>query len=193
MFSSDNGYHLGQHRVGAGKTLPYLADTNVPFIVRGPNVPNGETSRLPGTHLDLAPTFLDIACVDQTDLPVFLDGRSLLDDWQSPQNSTGSSHQDLINIEFWGHSVVELPTQKGSMNNSYKALRVVGEDSAYLFTRWCTGETELYNTLVSEFQALPSFQSKFRNAKDCDSNRTTPLSSITSPTSRTTPASTLNA
>lgn len=153
MFSSDNGYHLGQHRVGAGKTLPYLADTNVPFIVRGPNVPHGETSRLPGTHLDLAPTFLDIACVDQTDLPVFLDGRSLLDDWQSPQNSTGSGHQDLINIEFWGYSVVELPTQKGSMNNSYKALRVVGEDSAYLFTRWCTGETELYNTLVSEFKA----------------------------------------
>ncbi|KAH6989075.1 arylsulfatase [Ilyonectria sp. MPI-CAGE-AT-0026] len=152
IFSSDNGYHLGQHRVGAGKTLPYLADTNVPFIVRGPNVPHGETSRLPGTHLDLAPTFLDIACVDQTDLPVFLDGRSLLGDWHSPQSSTGSGHQDLINIEFWGHSVVELPTQKGSMNNSYKALRVVGENSAYLFTRWCTGETELYNTLDDPFE-----------------------------------------
>ncbi|KAH7171229.1 arylsulfatase [Dactylonectria macrodidyma] len=152
VFSSDNGYHLGQHRIGAGKTLPYIADTNVPFIVRGPGVPQGEISRLPGTHLDLAPTFLDIACVDKEDLPVFLDGRSLLQDWYHPHNSTGSEHRDLINIEFWGHSVVEAPGQRGDGNNSYKALRVVGEDSAWLFTRWCTGETELYNTLTDPFE-----------------------------------------
>ncbi|KAF7548128.1 hypothetical protein G7Z17_g7271 [Cylindrodendrum hubeiense] len=147
VFSSDNGFHLGQHRVTAGKTLPYIADTNVPFIVRGPNVPHGKTSKLPGAHLDLAPTFLDIACVDKSDLPVFLDGRSLLEDWHHPHNSTGLNHTGLINIEFWGQSVVEAPTQKGNPNNSYKALRAVGEKSSWLFTKWCTGETELYNTL----------------------------------------------
>ncbi|KAH6876574.1 arylsulfatase [Thelonectria olida] len=152
IFSSDNGYHLGQHRVGAGKTLPYIADTNVPFIVRGPNVPHNKTSRLPGAHLDLAPTFLDIACVDSSDLPVFLDGRSLLDDWHNPDNSTGSSHRDIIHTEFWGPSVAELPSQSSNANNSYKALRIVGESSGYMYTKWCTGDSELYNTLDDPYE-----------------------------------------
>ncbi|CAI6098764.1 unnamed protein product [Clonostachys chloroleuca] len=78
VFSADNGYHMGQHRAGAGKTLPYITDTNVPFLVRGLDVPQGAISALPSKHLDLAPTFLEIACVDESEYPVFLDGRSVL-------------------------------------------------------------------------------------------------------------------
>jgi len=42
MFSADHGYHVGQHRIPAGKTLPYREDTHVPFYVRGPGIENGE-------------------------------------------------------------------------------------------------------------------------------------------------------
>lgn len=42
IFSADHGYHVGQHRVPAGKTLPYREDTHVPFFVRGPGVPKGK-------------------------------------------------------------------------------------------------------------------------------------------------------
>lgn len=41
IFSADHGYHIGQHRVPAGKTLPYREDTHVPFFVKGPGVPKG--------------------------------------------------------------------------------------------------------------------------------------------------------
>lgn len=42
MFSTDHGYHVGQHRVPAGKTLPYREDTHVPFYVRGPGISPGK-------------------------------------------------------------------------------------------------------------------------------------------------------
>lgn len=135
----------------AGKTLPYLEDTNLPFIVRGPGVPEGKSSRLPGTHLDLAPTFLEIACVDLSRFPEYFDGRSLLDNWHDPKrtvNSSESASRDIINVEFWGRSGVEAPGHKGSIDNSYKTIRIVGVETSWLYTKWCTGDTELYETYV---------------------------------------------
>ena len=74
FFTSDNGFHLGQHRLGAGKWTAYDEDTRVPLMVRGPGVPEGK--KLPHVVLnnDLAPTFADLAGVDP---PGFVDGRSL--------------------------------------------------------------------------------------------------------------------
>ncbi|PNY29948.1 Arylsulfatase [Tolypocladium capitatum] len=155
VYTSDNGYHLGQHRVPAGKSLPYLKDTNLPFIVRGPGVPTGKKSRLPGTHLDLAPTFLDIACVDPQSFPVYLDGRSLLDNWHNPKrtaNGSESASRDIINVEFWGSSVFEIIGHSGRSNNSYKTIRIVGEETAWLYSKWCTGDTELYETYFDPFE-----------------------------------------
>ena len=43
VFSSDNGFHLGQFRMPAGKETAYDSDIHVPLIVRGPGVPAGET------------------------------------------------------------------------------------------------------------------------------------------------------
>lgn len=42
IFSADHGYHVGQHRVVAGKTLPYKEDTHVPFFIKGPGVPKSK-------------------------------------------------------------------------------------------------------------------------------------------------------
>jgi N-acetylglucosamine-6-sulfatase len=74
FFTSDNGFHLGQHRLGAGKWTAYEEDIRVPLVVRGPGVPEGE--RLPHVVLnnDLAPTFADLAGAEA---PGFVDGRSL--------------------------------------------------------------------------------------------------------------------
>lgn len=153
---------MGQHRAGAGKTLPYITDTNVPFLVRGLDVPQGAISALPSKHLDLAPTFLEIACVDESEYPVFLDGRSVLSNWHDPRNETDPKHHDIINIEFWGGGESELPGQRGNTRNSYKAIRVIGTKSSWLYTKWCTGDTELYDTLVriiSLHPMLPSCRS----------------------------------
>jgi len=45
LFSSDHGYHTGQHRLPAGKGLPYREDTHVPFMMKGPGIPKGKLLR----------------------------------------------------------------------------------------------------------------------------------------------------
>lgn len=78
IFTSDNGLHLGQHRMLEGKGSPYEEDIRVPFIVRGPGVPAGPTRNEPAGLIDLAPTFAEIA---GTALAVPSDGSSLLALW----------------------------------------------------------------------------------------------------------------
>src|SRR4051794_33456877 len=57
VFTSDNGFHLGQHRLTDGKRTAFDEDIRVPLIVVGPHVRRGRaTAALAGT-VDLAPTF----------------------------------------------------------------------------------------------------------------------------------------
>ena len=75
MFTSDNGYHLGEHRIPPRKGTPYDEATRVPLFVRGPGVPaSGRVSQL-AANIDLAPTFAEIAGIDPPD---FVDGRSMI-------------------------------------------------------------------------------------------------------------------
>lgn len=154
IFTSDNGYHIGAHRLPGGKALPYVSDSNLPFVMRGPGIPKGVKSKVGSAHVDLAPTFLDIMGLDKKEWPEFLDGRSLLAEWRDPVPKTkpevGSS-KEIINIEFWGDKIVEIPNWNWTRlsNNSYKTLRIVSEESSWMFLVWCTNEMELYNTTVS--------------------------------------------
>ena len=61
VFASDNGYHMGQHRMLQGKGTPYEEDIHVPLIVRGPGVPAGAVRGEMTSMVDLAPTFAEIA------------------------------------------------------------------------------------------------------------------------------------
>lgn len=154
IYTSDNGYHLGQHRVPGGKSLFYNEDTNIPFVVRGPNVPAGVQSNIPSLHLDLAPTFLTIAGLPEDQWPVFFDGQPLLNQWHDPTNNNftdagqGNSKESL-NVEYWGLVGIEAPSgpQLGGSyyNNTYKTIRVVGTEQNWAYAVWCNGQTELYN------------------------------------------------
>src|SRR5215211_2475098 len=74
VFTSDNGLHLGQHRLTTGKWTAYEEDIRVPLIVQGPGVPEGRTLPHLVLNNDLAPTFADLAGAKT---PSFVDGRSL--------------------------------------------------------------------------------------------------------------------
>ncbi|ROW11775.1 hypothetical protein VPNG_04939 [Cytospora leucostoma] len=141
IYTSDNGYHLGQHRVPGGKSLFYNEDVNIPFIVRGPNVPQGASSSIPGLHLDLAPTFLEIAGLPESEWPTFFDGRSLL---------------PHINIEYWGLIGIEAPSAASLgapfYNNTYKTIRTIGDQENWAYAVWCNGETELYNVSADPYE-----------------------------------------
>jgi N-acetylglucosamine-6-sulfatase len=61
VFVSDNGWLQGQHRIPGDKFLPYEESLRVPFILRGPGVPAGETVRGQVSNIDFAATLLDVA------------------------------------------------------------------------------------------------------------------------------------
>jgi N-acetylglucosamine-6-sulfatase len=75
IFTSDNGFFFGEHRVPMGKFLPYDAASHTPLLIRGPGIPAGRTSEELVTNTDLAATLADIADARPT---VRIDGRSLL-------------------------------------------------------------------------------------------------------------------
>ncbi len=51
VFTSDNGFFHGEHRVPAGKVLVYEPSVRVPLIIRGPGVPAGQRrSQFVGEH-----------------------------------------------------------------------------------------------------------------------------------------------
>ncbi|HZP31627.1 MAG TPA: sulfatase [Acidimicrobiia bacterium] len=81
LFTSDNGFHLGQHRLPPGKQTAYDEDIRVPLIVRGPGIPAGSTTARLAMNVDLAPT---IAALAGARVPAFVDGRSLVPILHSP-------------------------------------------------------------------------------------------------------------
>ena len=75
FFTSDNGYHQGEHRLESGKMTAYEEDLHIPLSVRGPGVPAGATISALTANVDYAPTFVEIGSAIQ---PSWVDGRSLV-------------------------------------------------------------------------------------------------------------------
>jgi len=73
VFTSDNGFHLGTHRLRHGKKTPYEEAAHVPLFVRGPGVPAGSTVEDLTLDTDLAPTFAELGGLEEFEA----DGRSL--------------------------------------------------------------------------------------------------------------------
>ncbi|MBH8577431.1 sulfatase-like hydrolase/transferase [Nostocaceae cyanobacterium CENA369] len=75
VFTSDNGYKQGIHRISLGKESAYEEDIRLNLFVRGPGVPVGKKLPQIVGNIDFFPTFADIAGVQP---PSFVDGRSFL-------------------------------------------------------------------------------------------------------------------
>lgn len=170
FFSTDNGYHIGQHRLQPGKQCPFEEDVHIPLIVRGPGIPKNWSTEIVTTHTDLAPTFVKLA---GGELQEDFDGQVLplnglsrndtseaevsehLDDGSgnSLTAHTSSWTTEHINIEAWG--VIMSEGNHGSVlyqNHTYKALRIIGKDYSLLYTIWCSGEHELYDLIQDPYE-----------------------------------------
>jgi N-acetylglucosamine-6-sulfatase len=75
MFTSDNGYVMGNHRRAIGKYNQFQETVNVPLYVRGPGIKPGSSYPDLAGNIDLAPTIADIAGAP---VPASVDGVSLL-------------------------------------------------------------------------------------------------------------------
>jgi arylsulfatase A-like enzyme len=74
IFTSDNGYFLGEQRMRLGKVFPHEPSLRVPLLLRGLGIPAGSTRTDPFTSIDYLPT---IAAATGADLPRRPDGVSL--------------------------------------------------------------------------------------------------------------------
>jgi arylsulfatase A-like enzyme len=75
FFTSDNGFHMGEHRLNQGKQTAFETDIRVPLVVTGPGVPAAATRSQLVSNIDLYPTF---ARIGRTSVPAAVDGRSVL-------------------------------------------------------------------------------------------------------------------
>ncbi|MFJ4602528.1 sulfatase family protein [Streptomyces griseoluteus] len=85
VFSSDNGFHMGEHRLRPGKQTAYDTDIRVPLVVTGPGVAAGKQINQPAANIDLSPTFQDLAglqpsgAADGSSLAPLLHGEQVTD------------------------------------------------------------------------------------------------------------------
>lgn len=108
VYSSDNGFHIGQHRLPPGKECGYDEDIRVPLIVRGPGVPRGAVEDAVTTHIDLAPTILHWIGADPrpdfdgVPIPLGKDAGSASED-----SAFEAKRHEHVAVEYWGVALAE--------------------------------------------------------------------------------------
>jgi N-acetylglucosamine-6-sulfatase len=168
FFTSDHGFHLGEHRLDAGKWTPYEEDIRMPLIVRGPGVPEGKTLHQMVLNNDLAPTFADLAGAKT---PSFVDGRSLkplLTEHPTPQKDwrqrfvieSVAERSDVIHPSLIQESTIAPLLTGDPLPNNWRRNSVMSAQASeewgrpwmkalrtedYLYVDYKTGEHELYD------------------------------------------------
>ena len=133
VFTSDNGYMIGDHRVRQGKILPYESSIRVPLLIRGPGFPAGVTrDQLVGTQ-DFAPTFAEIGGADPQRV---MDGASLQRIAHSRRSFAG---RDMV---------LEVGPKSFGGPMTLTGLRT----KRYTYVEYATGERELYDLRHDPYQ-----------------------------------------
>lgn len=149
IYTSDNGFHISQHRLHPGKMCGLETDINVPMIIRGPGIEAGSIQSGVSTHTDLAPTIMQLAGNTIDDKK--FDGTPM--ELGIPGENT-SERKEHVAVEFWGIGLGESKYAGPSggqehQNNTYKGLRVEAEDYGFYYSVWCNNAKELYDMKVS--------------------------------------------
>ena len=162
FFTSDNGFHMGQHRLRPGKATPYEEDIRVPFLARGPGLPAAQKRRALTGNVDLAATFADIAGLGHSK---HFDGRSLLpamsegtppSEWREAYLiehyiSKSEAFDDYNKEDLPDKDILldpDNPQQSGAYRPAFKGLRT----NESLYVEYNTGERELYNLTNDPYQ-----------------------------------------
>ena len=151
VFTSDNGYHLGEHRFRNGKGQIYEEDIRVPLIVRGPGVPADVTRDHFALNIDLAPTFAELGGATPTD---FMDGRSLVPLLGSTPLPQQEWRDDFL-VELWrpvgGEEIRALRTRDGFRSGPTPGR--AGAPGAAVYAEYLSGARELYDLEADPYQS----------------------------------------
>ncbi len=146
VFSSDNGYHMGDHRLVSGKMTAFETDIRVPLIVTGPGVTAGKTVTSIAQNIDLYPTFVRLG---RASVPPNVDGQSLV-----PLLGTQPVPfwRDAALVEHHGPDFdpadPDAPPPGSGNPTTYEALRL--PTSTYV--EYATGELEYYDLQNDPFE-----------------------------------------
>jgi arylsulfatase A-like enzyme len=133
VFTSDNGWIEGQHRIPGDKFVPYEASIHVPLVVRGPGFAKGRTVGAQVSNVDLTPTFLELARARPGRV---MDGLSLVSFARRP----AAAPRRALPVEATG----KLFAAEGfpqEYDQPYRAVRT----ARFKYVRWASGEQELYD------------------------------------------------
>jgi arylsulfatase A-like enzyme len=159
IFTSDNGFFFGEHRLAGGKFLAYEPSTHLPLLIRGPGIRPGSSTGELAANTDIAPTIAELAGV-KPDMSV--DGRSLVPFLHDPSLRTDrpilfESFVETSDVEENGGGAPVTPTTSAAGGPSagqssarasiiapprdYEGIRL----GPYKYIAWPTGEKELYD------------------------------------------------
>jgi arylsulfatase A-like enzyme len=142
IFSSDNGYHMGQYGLGPGKLTAFDTDVTVPLIIAGPGIAARTVNNDVVQNVDLAPTFDDIAGAP---VPRQVDGHSIV---ALLKRTPGVAWRDAALIEHHGSDFAphdpDRQYQVAGNPPSYEAIRT----ARFTYVRYHDGEREYYDRTV---------------------------------------------
>lgn len=158
IFSSDNGFHMGDYSLRHGKMTPYDTDIHVPLVIVGPGVAKGAVVDAIVENIDLTPTFTQLAAGPGGTMP---DGRSLVA-LLSGKPVTDWRHLALVEHRNPGYNLTDPDApQKYSANPpSYDALRLQNA----MYVEYATGEMCYYDLTKDPYE-LSNVYSSLPEAK----------------------------
>jgi arylsulfatase A-like enzyme len=169
IFTSDNGFFYGEHRLTGGKFLAYEPSTHLPFLIRGPGIkPGGETGQL-AANIDIAPTVLELAGVEADKS---IDGTSL---YPFAQDTSLRTRRPILFESFvqtndveengGGPAATPTPLATGAKGggpgvNTRASASIVAPPKNYYgirlgpykYIEWPDGEKELYDIAKDPYE-----------------------------------------
>jgi len=131
IYTSDNGWFQGEHRIPFGKILPYEPGVKVPLLIRGPGIAPNQQSSAAVANVDLAPTIVATAGATPR---LIMDGRSLWPLLQG-QSSWGTPPGRYVMVE---------DSPLGGAATVFWSIR----QGKYVYTEYNNGDRELYDLNV---------------------------------------------
>jgi len=153
IFSSDNGYHMGEHRLRPGKMTAFDSDIHVPLIFMGPGVAAGRVIDEVVENIDLCPTFTALAgAVD----PVNVDGHSLVP-LLNGQEFAGWRTAALIEHHgpLRNRADPDAPAFRSGNPTTYEAIRT----RTSIYVEYASGEKEYHDLVVDPYELRNTFSS----------------------------------
>ena len=135
IFTSDHGYHLGEKQY-IFKMSPWEESCRVPFVMSGPGVASGQICTTPISLVDIYPTCIDIAEINE---PHDLDGNSIKDLLEDPVNGYWGGVD--FSSSGIGSTASVSRNQRALPNTAHWSIRT----ERYRYIHYRDGTKELYD------------------------------------------------